>query len=371
MKNKFKIALIITAAIGTGFLSHADDRSDIPVSYAEADLYLKFKPQTQTKNIRLDYDVFDTALNHTVFRMGISARKRMSRPAPRVGSRMVKGHVSPYRLEGSRVTFSLLNEKYFEGLTEYRKDLERIGSEIDLVRLNKKEQLAFWFNLHNVALIEQIAVNYPKRYPHLIEVVGQPLDEAKFLTVKGQSLSLKDIRENIVFPNWDNPDVIYGFFRGNIGSPAIQNFAYTGKNVDDVLTMQAHEFVNSLRGFNLRPNARNVSKLYEEAKPFYFRNWEADITNHLIQHARPEVAEEISRSRPIKIDNYDYVIADLLGGEGPSMATSYGIDSSGRALNGGRYPIEMERIMREVQDKIKILKRRGMITEGEVIIEDE
>ena len=131
-------------------------------------------------------------------------------------------------------------------------DLERISGELDIAALPRNEQLAFWFNLHNAAMLEAIAREWPVRQPREIMVDGVPLDDAQFLTVRGIAMSLRDIRENIVFANWRDPKVIYGFWRGEIGGPALEREAYTGANVNSLLDIAAQDFVNSLRGIQQR-----------------------------------------------------------------------------------------------------------------------
>lgn len=329
--------------------------------------FSKFIPEANTRKTRLDYDLLDEAYGGSVFRLGLSARRHMARPAPQVGTRFVTGHISAYRLEGSRVSFHFLNEAYKDGFKAYREDLERIGTEIDITKLSRNEQLAYWFNLHNVTMIDLIADQYPTKRPSRLEINGVPIDEAKVLRVKGEPLSLRDIRENIVYANWSQPEVIYGFFRGDIGSPALQNYAYTGDNVHSVLKIQANEFVNSLRGFNLSSQNRNVSRLYDEAQPRYFPNWETDITAHLLKYARSDVAEDIREPRPIKVDRYDDTIADLVGGAKPRI-TAY-VQSGGSASE--TIPYEVARLLNEVNTKIDTLKRRNQLnTQGTVTIED-
>lgn len=334
--------------------------------------FSKFKPNNQVLNTRLNYDALDAALENTVFRLGISKRKHMTKPSNPTGTRMISGHKSPYRLEGSRVMFSFLTDEYRGELTAYREDLERIGSELELTKLSKAEQLAFWLNLHNVVMIEQIANHYPVKRPHLIKIDGVLLNDAKIITLKGTKLSLRDIRENIVYPNWNNPNVIYGFFHGNIGSPAIQNFAYTGQNVSEVLSIQAVEFVNSLRGFHKTPGSRKVSKIYDEARPFYFPNWETDLPKHLEARAREDVAADIRIDRPIEIDRYDYIVADLMAGDRTSIASpaNWVINARTGQPNFDDYPVEIRRLISELVDKQNTLRSRGLVKKGRVIIED-
>ena len=326
-------------------------------------------PELQTRNVRLDYEALDAALDGTVVWLGPSLRRHMSRPAPRVGSRFVSGHKSAYRLEGSRVSFSFFSEEYLTELKAYRADLERIGTQIDLTHISKDEQLAYWFNLHNVTLIEKIAEQYPTKFPSRLKVDGVLLDDAKVLNIKGVPLSLRDIREKIVYPNWSEPEVIYGFFRGDIGSPALNNYAYTGNGVHRMLKEQAEDFVNGLRGFHLASRTRNVSRLYDEAKAYYFPNWETDLPAHMLKYAREDVAEDIRSTKPIKVDRYDTVVADLVGGSRPRIATSPNESSS---IGSAALPAEVLQLMRELNRKTEALRQRKLIgkRKGSVTIED-
>ncbi len=342
-----------------------------PAQIAVTTTYQKFAPKPQTNFATIDYEVWDLALENIVLRLGNSIRVRARKPDPVVGTRIVKGHKTAYRLEGSRVTFSYLNDEYREGLTAYRKDLEQLANDVDISRLSRNEQLAFWFNLHNATLIEQVAINYPVRRPEklLVGAAKQPLNEAKLLNIRGVSSSLRDIRENIVFPNWSDPDVIYGFFRGNIGGPALQNYAFTGYNVNFILDVQANEFINSLRGVNATQRATRVSTLYEEARPYYFTNWPVDLKAHLKKFANPDVLEIIQRDKPVEFDRYDPIVADLLGGDTPSLASLTLLVNSQTAKSS--VSPEVARLLRELDSKTTIMRKRGMLSnKGTVTIED-
>jgi len=318
--------------------------------------YDVFTPKSQTSDAKLDYTVWDTALRESVVKMGPSLRIR----APRnkrgtIGSRIVRGHKSPYRLEGSRITFSYLPERYVEALSAYREDLVQIANEQDLQSFSRKEQLAFWMNLHNVLVVETIAKNYPVKKPSnlVIGPHGERLHEAKLVTIKSVPLSLRDIRENIVYKNWSSPVVIYGFYRGDIGGPGIMDFALTGENVDYVLHLQAFEFITSLRGFNTTRFNRNISELYSEARPYYFQNWPAGVETHLRQFANESTLRDLDKGTPFRVEEYDQVIADLWGGT--RIRGSAAVYSRAGA-NFDRPPILFERRL-----KINTLRRRGML----------
>lgn len=329
----------------------------------------QFSPQPRTDKRRLDYSVWDDILNNIIVDFGPSSRIWSSRPQQITGTRVTTGHTSPYRLEGSRVAFGFLNENYKDGLTEYRKDLVEIANSIDIQRLSRDEQLAFWFNLHNVLLIEKISQEYPEDKPSELtfEINGQTssLHDAKFINIRGTDLSLRNIREDIVFSNWSDPIVLYGFFRGDIGSPRMARLAFTSSNLEYRLNGNANEFVNALRGFHESSRARKVSAIYDEARPYFFQNWNTDLSAHIKQFAEGKTLEDFESGKPFELDRYDTMIADLSGGQ--RRASALFVEGA------GNLPPDTVRLLGEVGQKQEILRKRGVysgLETGYVIIED-
>jgi len=325
-----------------------------------------FAPKTHTLDTRFDYTVWDKALMNRVLPLGPSLRRFASRAKPRLGSRFIKrSQSSKYRLEGSRVMFFSFSDGYIDVLTEYKKDLVRLANEHDIQSFSRHEQLAFWLNLHNVVLIETIAKEHPTKNPSAL-VFGaepKPLHEAELITIRNVPLSLRNIRENIVYENWDNPNVIYGFFRGDIGGPRLTPFAFTANNVDHVLESHGFEYITSLRGFHTTPVKRKVSTIYEAARPYYFQNWPTDLEDHFEGYLQDhELLSEVQQNKPLSFIKYDTIIADLWGGD-KSISVSPVFDS--------RSPEGRPPILFELAIKVDELKRKGLLNQkSEIIIED-
>jgi hypothetical protein len=262
-------------------------------------------------------------------------------------------------------------------VSDYRKDLEALATKYDITTFPKDEQLAFWFNLHNVAVIEQIALDYPTKRPEKIKIQTlngkAELNDAKFITIKGQALSLRDIRENIVYANWKDPNVIYGFFRGDIGSPSIQEYAFTPERMSYMLESNANDFVNSLRGYRRASGIGKISKIYQSESRFFFPNWPADIKSHLLSHANETVKAEILQLSAFVAAPYDSVVADLAGGGTPRVR-NLAVQSSNPFNDANKnLPPEIARILRETEDKYRILRQRGVVgrvNNGTVVISD-
>lgn len=340
-----------------------------------------FFPKPQTSGVRLDYATWNDMLRSITFNMGPSTRQRAPSVKAATGTRFVDGHDSPYRLEGNRIFFSLMNEKLISAISEYKDDLIAIGDRYDIAAMNRNEQLAYWINLSNVVTIETIARNYPVKAPSQLRLGddGARFDEAKIITIRGVALSLNDIRTRIVYPNWTSPEVIYGFFRGDIGGPRIQMSAYSAATAASKLNSNATEFVSSLRGVQDRQGVLYVSKIYDEARPYYFEEWPADLRAHLRKHMRDEFLDDVEFDGRVRFGSYETAIADMAGGDttGSIAATQVVVDGpNGSPVAGGAFynspvglPPSIRRMYREMERKLEVLQKRGW-ARGRVVIED-
>ncbi|MEL6542141.1 MAG: DUF547 domain-containing protein [Pseudomonadota bacterium] len=346
------LAAIAAAAVGLAAPASAE------TAQARPDVnYSTFTPTSNTNPNTIDYDVWNEAVQNIVVSMGPSLRETAGRPPASYGTRRQYGHTSRYRLEGTRVAFSFLDDTIRTNIADYRQNLQAIPGKVDLQALSRNEQLAFWINLHNVAMIEKIAEEWPVRQPREMKVDGVPLDDAKFITVEGVALSPRDIREKIVYANWKNPMVLYGFWRGDIGGPSIQRRAYTGENVSDLLNRNAREFVNSLRGTERRGSTLQVSTFFEEAAPFFFPNFEADVRAHIAQYAQEDVTKILAETSKTEAVIKEFDIADLAGG---SREPSFGyIETAEGRAQSFRIPRAMGALLAQREEKFRRAIKEG------------
>ncbi|WP_323762220.1 DUF547 domain-containing protein [Maricaulis sp.] len=319
------IALIALAAVPAG-AAHAQTPTNLSV----------FAQANENSNLVIDHEGWSVILRGIV--LNVPPMDRMpERDRPVLtGTRINTANTSRYRHEGNRVVYHVLNDEYSEAITFMREDLEALPDQFGgLARLNRDEQLAYWFNLYNVAIIEQTMLNYPVHWIDRMEAHGtdENVFDAKILTVEGQRLSLNDIRHGIVYANWDDPRVMYGFFNGSVGSPELRRSAYTGNAVWQQLDGTAREFVNSLRGVEVNNRELRVSEVYDEARVL-FPDFDADLRSHLRQYANEETAEQIDVDRPVSARVSDWQIADMINGSrrctgvaGPSTMTSFAFGS--------------------------------------------
>jgi len=265
---------------------------------------------------QVDYSVWSDMLSDIVLNVGLSDRRSARGDPIFTGTRIYTGNDSRYRYEANRIILHLFEDFHTDAISAYRAELEQLPDQINFGALHPNEQLSYWLNLYTVAVVEQVALNYPRHDLDRMRAYGtnEPLYEANILTVMGEALSLNDIQYNIVYRYWDDPLVIYGFFNGSVGSPRIRRDAYEGDTVWRQLESNGREFVNALRGVDSTPNRLDISEHYRMARPYFFPDWENQVRAHLLTLANDDVAELVERDMPLRANVNEWGLADMTNG---------------------------------------------------------
>lgn len=337
-----------------------------PATLGEAGEFAVFEPKADGRAVAIDYGIIDDALDLIVLNTGPSLRTAAPSRTPQAGTRLVSGHKSKVRLEGNKVFFSQFDRPTTQSFREYADSLIAIGNQIDITSLPRNDQLAYWFNLHNILVIATIAEQYPESRPRTIKIAGQPFHDAKMATIQGVDLSLSDIRRNIVYRYWSDPRVMYGFFHGDLASPNIRDRAWRGDNLDRGLNSNAREFVNSLRGVSEGRQNTLISPLFYEAQPGLFPDWPSDLRQHLRQFAKEDVELILLKNKPVGPRQYEDRTADLVGGAPKSQLSP--VDTADPARNYSTSP-EFAEMAREMQQKFETLRKEGQLSTRVIIID--
>jgi len=305
MMKLARVALVCVAVVFAAGQVHAQD-----------DRFARFGEHDPESERTIDFTIWSEMLDAITYDVGMSDRYLPIGRIVETGSRVTGQPTSRYRTEGNRVIFHLLEDVHRESISAYRADLTALPRQVSLSSLNKSEQLAYWLNLHNVIVIDEIAQRYPVRNIDRIRLEdGEDLHEGVVATIEGVDLSLSDIRNNIVTRHWDDPLVIYGFFYGSIGGPSLQARAYTGGNLRNVLSRNAREYVNALRGVENSTGTVRVSQIYFDAQAL-FPQWPADLLTHLNRFADDDVAEILESADRIAPIRFEWDVADMTHGGG-------------------------------------------------------
>ncbi|MDH5617398.1 MAG: DUF547 domain-containing protein [Gammaproteobacteria bacterium] len=275
----------------------------------------------------INYDDLTAVLKTVVIDMGISTR-RVAQEGPEVTGTRMKNKVKKTANEGNRFYFETFkdDEEAQQFLRDIQKSLEQLPSEAPLRHFSREEQLAYWLNLYNVTVLNEVIAVYPAKNLKKITVGKKSIFDKKLLTVAGVPLSLNDIQFTILKQNYDNnPLVIYGLYQGIIGGPSIRKRAYTGADVMSALENNAYEFINSNRGtWGRDKGVFRVSSFYDRNRAF-FPNFEADLAAHLEKHLTGTELTKLQAGLKLKANIDDWSVTDLMGTHqriGGSFATS-------------------------------------------------
>lgn len=241
--------------------------------------------------------------------------------------------------EGNRFYYEVFvdNEQNQQTLSTIRQRLERIPLASPLEKFSRDEQLAYWLNLYNVTIIDEIVKVYPERELEELLVGKDSILARKVLNVAGVPLSLNDIQFTILKQNYNSdPLILYGLYQGIIGGPNIRKEAFTAKYVYADLIDNAMEFINSNRGTESK-NSKvfRVSSMYQR-NAAYFKDFQPDLTSHLLTYLEGEEKSELAAARSIKADINDWTVTDLYGSS-RDLGGSFGTNAAALAgsVSGG------------------------------------
>ena len=316
-----KFAAPFAAVMAAALVSCATPPAGEPPPAAEVtsqdvpEPFWDFSPES---NYTINYADVEAVLNAMVVDVGRSTREKLPPMRASTGTRLQAKVRRSTASEGNRFHFEVFenNEEYKQILRNVRRNLEQIPGQVPLEEFSREEQLAYWLNLYNITVLDEIVQRYPESKLKQ-EIVGRnSFFSEKILEVAGVPLSLNDIQYTILRWNYDNnPLVIYGLYQGIIGGPNLRRWPYTGESVYDDLRDNAEEFINSNRGtFSRGGNVFHVSSFYARNRG-YFGNSETELRAHLIQYIEGTQRQQLQEAEQLVADIDDWSVTDLDGGE--------------------------------------------------------
>ena len=163
-------------------------------------------------------------------------------------------------------------------------------AEIQVTRLNRTEQKAYWINLYNGLTVHIILQYYPVKSIKDIDISPGIFNDgpwdAKLLKIEGLDISLNDIEHRILRPIWRDNRVHYAVNCASLGCPNLQPQAYTADNLEEFLEKGARQFINHPRGVRFVRDKLQVSSIY-----FWFQEDFGDSKEGVIEHLEKYLAD--------------------------------------------------------------------------------
>jgi hypothetical protein len=284
----------------------------VAVKAAEAEVPEPFQGFDDTSRYSVNYADLTDLLSMVVVDKGRSNRRIPQQPPNITGTRM-KAKIKKTANEGNRFYYEAFrDDESRQFLRDMQNSLLQIPERRPLEQFSRDEQLAYWLNLYNVTVLNEVVATYPRRSLKSLIKGKRSVFSKKLLTVAGKSLSLDDIQLTILKQNYNsNPLIIYGLYQGIVGGPNVRTAAYTGAGVYAALADNAYEFVNSNRGTSgWDEDVFRVSSFYDRNRA-YFPDFNAELSQHLLQYLQGSLRARLEKASTLRPDINDWTVTDL------------------------------------------------------------
>jgi hypothetical protein len=213
----------------------------------------------------------------------------------------------------NRVRYAAWKRESHAELKTYVSSLEAV----DVARLDRPEQFAFWVNLYNAKTIEIVLDRYPVKSIKDIRLGGGVIGaitggpwKAKVVTVSSVALSLDDIEHVILRGLFRDARVHYAVNCASIGCPNLGREAFTGAALESQLEAAARAYVNSPRGVRWSGDRLVVSSIFSWFQSD-FGGDAAGVLAHLARYAEPALKARLKRAPTIDEYSYDWALNDV------------------------------------------------------------
>jgi hypothetical protein len=178
-------------------------------------------------------------------------------------------------------------------LERYLVSLENI--EVD--RLDRDEQMAYWINFYNALTVKVITDNWPVESIRDINLGGGGLFakgpwDAPLAEVQGRPVSLNDMEHRILRPIWKDPRIHYAVNCASLGCPNLQRTAFTGENLEALLESAAAAYINTPRGAEAEGRTLHLSSVYDWFSDDFGGSEEA-VLRHIGAYADRNLKDDI------------------------------------------------------------------------------
>ena len=118
---------------------------------------------------------------------------------------------------------------------------------------NTKQKMVFWINAYNIGVIKTIIDNYPIKRGFNIRALAYPANSIQqisnvwdrpVLSLLGKQVSLNDIENKFLRPEFKDPRAHFAIVCASIGCPVIRSQAYTAEKLDQQLLEQIQKFLS-------------------------------------------------------------------------------------------------------------------------------
>lgn len=174
-------------------------------------------------------------------------------------------------------------------LEEYLEYMQKM----DPRQLTKTKQKAYWLNMFNAALIQEVLESEPE---DSIREVGRSLWRSNRLYVAMQDTSLDNIEHGILRPIFNDPRVHFSLAAGTVGSASIPSEPFNGANVESLLEKNTQEFLNHERGVSVNDRGVVLSSIFKWYVDDFGGDYEG-VKRFILPYLSGSIAQAVAASK--------------------------------------------------------------------------
>ena len=163
MKNAIKPIVLATSLILVTACNSTAPINKTATTAINQEKFSQFHQYDEKSNITLEYTDYGQILNASVIDLGMSDRYRISQNTTKIGTRLSSNPKPSTATEANRFYYDSYkkNPQMKQDLQIVQENMADLPNKINLSNLPKSELLAYWLNLYNVTVLNELVQQYP------------------------------------------------------------------------------------------------------------------------------------------------------------------------------------------------------------------
>jgi len=161
-------------------------------------------------------------------------------------------------------------------------------------QLNPREGKAYWINLYNANVVQNVIGSVKGSGVSKVDDVRQYGSKRrpwrrKIVEFLGQKLSLYDITNGVLRPQYGDRRIHYALTGASLSSPNLQKMAFSGDNIEQLLVQAEREYLSHPRAVKLNGSSLQLSEIFK----MYDTDFAAN-TRELFTYLREFVSADVA-----------------------------------------------------------------------------
>ncbi|MGD9286098.1 MAG: DUF547 domain-containing protein [Desulfobacterales bacterium] len=187
-------------------------------------------------------------------------------------------------------------------LDRYLKILENVN----IAKLSRDQQFAFYVNTYNAWTIKLILSGYPgiTSIKDLGSLLKSPWKK-EIVRIDGKVISLDDVEHNILRPRYQDPRVHFAINCAAKSCPPLQTEPFEGDILDRQLNEATRSFINDPKSYKLEEDKLHVSRIFK----WFSEDFKDDILGFFLKYASGDLKKNLEAKADqiqVKYLKYDW-----------------------------------------------------------------